>query len=188
MAPKYESIPHKEPGRLRRALAFAWFETVMWGTSALPDFRVVQRLRGRLVKPCFRSCGKNLMLGRDVTFAYTTHADIGNDVWIAKGAWVMGYGGVRLDDEAMLGPYTVLAAGVHTAENGSYRFAPGRSAPIVIGRGAWTGAHAVITPGVTIGRGAAVAAGTVVTGDVPDDCTVTGVPGRVVKPPASAAR
>ena len=176
-------IVEKSP--LRRALAYAWFEGVMWATASLPDLRAVQRLRGRVLAPCFKKCGKNVMIAKDVSASYTTSIELGDDVWIARGSWLMGYGGIRLDDEAMLGPYTVLAGALHSKHEGSYRHGTPKGAPIVIGRGAWTGVHSVVIAGVTVGEGAAVSAGCMVTVDVPAQAMITGVPGRVVKPAAT---
>lgn len=55
------------------------------------------------------------------------------------------------------------------------------SEPIVVKRGAWIGASAVILPGVTIGRNAVVGAGSVVTKSVPDKVVVVGSPAKIVK-------
>jgi acetyltransferase-like isoleucine patch superfamily enzyme len=52
--------------------------------------------------------------------------------------------------------------------------------PTLVRRGASLGSGAVVMCGVTIGVGAMVGAGAVVTRDVPDGATVTGVPSRVL--------
>ena len=67
----------------------------------------------------------------------------------------------------MLGPYTILASSDHTKQGGRSARGPGQRAPILLRRGAWTGAHVVVTAGVTPG-GAVLAAGAVVIKDVPD--------------------
>lgn len=43
------------------------------------------------------------------------------------------------------------------------------------------GTNAIVIPGVSIGNNVVVGAGTVVTKDVPDNCTVVGVPGKIIK-------
>ena len=112
---------------------------------------------------------------------YSANMSIGDDVYIAYGCWIQAVGGVTLEDEVMLGPYTILASSNHTKRGGSFRWAPGRWAPIWMKRGAWTGAHVVVTAGVTVGAGAACAAGAVVTKDVPDDAVVGGIPARPIE-------
>jgi len=52
---------------------------------------------------------------------------------------------------------------------------------VVIKRGAWIGAGAIILPNVTIGERAVVGAGAVVTRDVPPYTVVAGVPAREIK-------
>jgi len=165
-----------EGSKLKRAIAYAWSHVVMTATSPLPDFAMVMRLRGRLLKRCFRSCGENVQIGSGVKLSYTTSIDLGNNVLLANGVWVLGYGGVSLDEDVMVGPYTVIASSNHTKRDGSWRFGPPTQAPVVVRRGAWIGAHSVVTQGVTIGPGALVAAGAVVTRDVHRDAVVGGVP------------
>jgi acetyltransferase-like isoleucine patch superfamily enzyme len=52
---------------------------------------------------------------------------------------------------------------------------------VVIGKGAWLAAGAIILPGVTVGEGAIVAAGAVVSKDVPPLTMVAGNPARMVQ-------
>lgn len=164
-----------------RVLTYSWFTVMMWLTSMLPDVTAVLKLRGLLVRGCFKSCGRNFQIAGGVRITFTTRLEIGNDAYIAAGCWIQGVGGIVLGDEVMLGPYTILASTNHTKVDGSYRFGQGAPATITLRRGAWTGAHVVVTAGVTIGAGSAVAAGSVVTSDVPDDVVVGGVPARVIK-------
>ncbi len=58
---------------------------------------------------------------------------------------------------------------------------PERQSPLVIKRGAYLGAGAIVLLGVTIGECAVVGAGAVVVEDVPAYSVVVGVPARVVR-------
>jgi acetyltransferase-like isoleucine patch superfamily enzyme len=89
-------------------------------------------------------------------------------------------GGIVLEDEVQLGPYSVLVSGDHTKLDGSYRFGRSNLAPIRICRGSWIAAHATVTKGVVIGRGALLAANSVATHDVPPYTMAGGVPARVI--------
>lgn len=166
---------------MMRVLKYCWFVFIMNGTGFLPDFQFVMRIRGWLLRPCFQACGRNFQIGSGAMIVYTSRVSIGRDVYIARGCWIQGLGGVTLEDEVMLGPYSVLASNDHQKKDGSYRFGPGRPVPVRMKRGSWTGAHVVVTAGVTVGEGAACAAGAVVTRDVEDQAVVGGVPARVIR-------
>ena len=169
-----------------RLIAYGWFVLTMSLTSALPDVQPVLKFRGALVRRCFKSCGRNFQIASGVRITFTTRLTVGNDVYIAPGCWIDGYGTVVLEDEVQLGPYSVLASSNHTKEHGSYRFGPPKTSPIRIGRGSWTSAHTTITGGVSVGQGVAVAAGAVVNKDVDDHCIVGGVPARVLRGPIAS--
>ena len=59
-------------------------------------------------------------------------------------------------------------------------FAPGRTAPIVLGNNVWIGDSALVSKGVTIGENSVVGASSVVTKDVPANVVVAGNPAKVV--------
>lgn len=166
---------------MRRILKYCWFIFVMRLTGFLPDLKFIMCMRGWLLKPCFKSCGRNFQICSNAMIVYTSNVSIGNDVYIAYGCWIHGVGSVTFEDEVMLGPYTVLATSNHNKTDGSYRFGGGQVAPIIMRRGSWCGTHVVITAGVTVGTGAACAAGCVVTRDVPDHAIVGGVPARELR-------
>jgi len=58
---------------------------------------------------------------------------------------------------------------------------PARAAPVVIERGSFIGAGAMLLPGTRVGARSFVAAGSVVTADVPPATLVAGVPARPVR-------
>jgi galactoside O-acetyltransferase len=64
---------------------------------------------------------------------------------------------------------------------GQKRWTGVKVAPVELGNRVWVGFGATILKGVTVGDGAVIAAQSVVTGDVPPDVLVAGVPARVVR-------
>jgi maltose O-acetyltransferase len=167
---------------LRRNLRYDWpLHFVLVALNWLPDNVVILRLRGRLARPFFASCGRQTGIAKNVSFHNPSEIRIGDSVYFAHGSVVIANSGVTIGDEVMLGPYSVLASGNHTMLDGSYRFGAPALAPIVIGRGSWIGAHVTITAGSTIGEGVAVAAGAVVHGAIPPFTVAGGVPARVLK-------
>jgi len=164
-----------------RLLQYLWFSLIMSGTGWLPDLRPVLRMRGFLLRPSFKTCGRNLQVAKRVTINFSSRLEIGRDVYIATGCWLHAWGGIILEDQVQLGPYAVLVTGDHTRERGSYRYGPSRLAPIRLCRGSWVAAHATVTKGVTVGCGALVAANSVATRDVPEFAVVGGVPARILE-------
>jgi maltose O-acetyltransferase len=164
-----------------RVLQYLWFCFIMSATGWLPDLRPILQIRGFLLRPCFKACGRNLQVARRVTIHFSSRLEIGSDVYIATGCWLHAWGGIILEDEVQLGPYSVLVTGNHTREHGSYRFGTSRTAPIRLCRGSWLAAHATVTKGVTVGCGALVAANSVATRDVPEFSVAGGVPARIIQ-------
>ena len=164
-----------------RILKYIWFRFIMAITAWMLDFTPVLRFRGFLLRPAFKKCGKNLQVASRTIINWSSNITIGDDVFIANNCWIQGTGGIVLEDEVILGPFVVLATNNHTAKEGSFRFGPPQRAEIIFKKGAWAGAHAVITAGVTVGSGSVIAAGAVATKDVPGNTIVGGVPAKLIK-------
>lgn len=166
---------------MARVIKYIWFRFIMVATNWLPDFTSILKLRGFLLRPAFRKCGKNFQVASGTTINFSNMVEVGDNVFIANNCWIHGIGGIEIQNEVMLGPFTVLVTTNHTRFGNSWRFGKGKTSPIVLKRGIWTGAHVVITAGVTMGEGSAVAAGAVVTKDVLSDCIVGGIPAKIIK-------
>jgi acetyltransferase-like isoleucine patch superfamily enzyme len=164
-----------------RLTNYVWFYLVTLATAWLPDLTPVMRMRGFLLRPAFRKCGRNFQVARRVTINSPERVEIGADVYIATGAWLHGPGGINIEDEVQLAPYAVLITGDHGLKDGSYRYGYGSRAPIRLCRGCWVAAHATVTKGVTVGRGALVASNAVATHDIPALAIAAGVPARVIR-------
>jgi len=154
---------------------------VLFLTNWLPDLIIFLRFRGFLASFFIGKCGKNLRIGRNITFYNPKNISIGNNVYIAYGNWFSAGGKITLDDEVILGPYNVFASSNHTKENGSFRFGPAADKDISIGFGTWIGANCTITAGVKIGKGSLVSANSCVVKNISDNVMVAGTPAKFIK-------
>jgi len=103
-------------------------------------------------------------------------AKVGQHVVISASAWVDPVFPqlLTVEDDVFIG----MGARVFTHEFRRDEFRAGR---VIIRKGAFIGAYAVIGCGVEIGEDATVAAGAMVADDVPAGCTVIGNPPRIVR-------
>jgi len=85
---------------------------------------------------------------------------------------------VALGEGTTVSQGAFLCAASHDYANPMF---PVIEAPIVVERGAWIAARAIVLMGVTIGEGSVIGAGSVVTKSVPPNAVCAGNPARVVK-------
>ncbi|MBA2665903.1 MAG: acyltransferase [Trueperaceae bacterium] len=122
--------------------------------------------------------------GAHVTQTFSPTLRIGDRVTATASLQVIAFESVVIEDDVMFASNVFVADGTHAYAHVDtpYKFqGVGAPAPVRIGRGAWIGQNAVITPGVTIGEMAIVGANSVVTRDVAPRTIVAGVPAHVVK-------
>jgi acetyltransferase-like isoleucine patch superfamily enzyme len=117
---------------------------------------------------------------------------IGNNVVIRPGTFIFadptkGGGGIIIEDDVLIGPAVHFYTNNHAFADVTKPIIdqgyppPSVSDSIVLCRGSWIGAAAIILPGVTVGRNSVVGAGAVVTRDVPEYSVVVGNPARVIR-------
>jgi len=80
-------------------------------------------------------------------------------------------------DVAISHDVTIMDSDAHEIVADGYE----KTLPVIIGNHVWIGTRATILKGVTIGDGAIIAAGAVISKDVPPNCVVAGVPGKIIK-------
>ncbi|MGB7442128.1 MAG: serine O-acetyltransferase [Coleofasciculaceae cyanobacterium] len=97
-------------------------------------------------------------------------ATVGRGVFIDHGM------GVVIGETAIVGDYCLIYQGVTLGGTGKES---GKRHP-TLGENAVVGAGAKVLGNIQIGNNVRIGAGSVVLRDVPSDCTVVGVPGRVV--------
>ncbi|WP_394676739.1 acyltransferase [uncultured Sphingobacterium sp.] len=147
----------------------------------LPDNVIFLRLRGFLAAPFFGSCGKDLRLGRNLTFYNSSNMHIGKNVYIAEGNWFSCKEKIQIGDEVIFGPKSVITSSNHTYMDNSYRYGKSIARPISIQKGCWVAANCTITAGTEIGTGTLIAANSVTKGQIPSLSIYGGVPGKIIK-------
>jgi acetyltransferase-like isoleucine patch superfamily enzyme len=113
---------------------------------------------------------------------------IGRKVVVRPGCMLMATsnsgGEITIEDEVLLGPGVQIYTNNHRFDD------PTRpvkqqghfpDAPVVLKRGCWVAANAIVLAGVTVGENAVVGAGSVVTRDVPRGVVVAGSPAKAIR-------
>ena len=149
-------------------------------TGLLPNTNITVKIRGRLLSPFFKKCGKNLQIASGVVINHPRNIEIGENVYIGHNSWISGTGGVKICDNVLIGPLCVVVSGKHIFRDGKLTN-ESKTSKVVIGHDTWLCAHVTVTDGVSIGDGVLVAAGSVVTRNVKTKCVVGGVPAQVIK-------
>lgn len=107
---------------------------------------------------------------------FLTGIEIHPGAQIGKGVFIDHGMGVVIGETAIVGDYTLIYQGVTLGGTGKES---GKRHPTV-GENVVVGAGAKVLGNIQIGNNVRIGAGSVVLRDVPSDCTVVGVPGRVV--------
>ncbi|WP_159434192.1 acyltransferase [Domibacillus mangrovi] len=154
--------------------------TVIFITGWLPDNKISLKVRGKLASFFIKNCGKNFLMGRDVTLLNTNNLTIGDNVYIAKGCWINAMGGLKIENEVIVAPYVVISTLQHVYQDYSVRFGGSIAAPVRIGRGTWLAAHVSVKCGVSIGKGNLIAANAFVANDTEDHAVMGGVPAKKI--------
>lgn len=159
----------------------------MWGA----DFRQRQlsRVPQRYLRKALLVLGADI--GRNVTMKTGLIIDnlerglaclkIGDNGYVGPGVFLDVAAPITLEAEAVLAPRVMILTHGDVGDRMLARFIRRKEGPVILKRGCWIGAAAIILPGVTIGEGAVVGAGAIVTRDVPDYTVVAGNPAREIK-------
>lgn len=125
-------------------------------------------------------------IGGQLVSTISQKADIGSyDVFIGNGSNILD--GVKISNDVRIGKSAIIyynSIVTHDCILGDYvEISPNVTilGRVSIGNLTHIGAGSTILPDINIGENVKVGAGAVVTKDVPDNCTVVGVPAKVIK-------
>lgn len=137
-------------------LLYSWFvrTLLIW----LPDVPFIMRFRGWLYGLGMRSCGKNFQVAHSASLQGVENFIVGCDAYFANQVIVLASTTIRIEDEVMIGPNSVLVTGNHTLYNGSFRYASAPARSIFLRRGAWVAANCTVLAGAILPEGSVLSA------------------------------
>ncbi|WP_300302000.1 DapH/DapD/GlmU-related protein [Ferrovibrio sp.] len=122
--------------------------------------------------------GKNIVLRPNITITHPERLLLGSNIMINHGSMIFASGRVTMGSDVVIGPGSMILTGNHVGE---IFYGNTETQPITIGSNVWLGAGVVVTPGASIGDNVIVAAGSVVSGQIPSNSIVGGVPARIIR-------
>jgi acetyltransferase-like isoleucine patch superfamily enzyme len=162
--------------RIRERVPRRQYEREIAPRSLLRTF--VQKVLHILARFCILP-GVRLALYRMMGISIGRNVFVGLDTWLDDQFPEL----IRVEDDVTISFRVTVV--VHDDARRMDRTTPGAGdgtvAPVILERGCYLGAGALILPGVRVGERAVVGAGAVVTRDVPAGKVVVGVPAHVVK-------
>ena len=123
----------------------------------------------------FKRCGRNLIADESIRFNFGHNIEVGDDVFVGRGVFLDGKGGIFLGNHVELAEDVVIFTHSHSESVHSER----RYGRVVLEDYVKIHADAMILPGVTVGQEAIVGAKSLVGKDVPAGMLVVGSPARV---------
>lgn len=104
--------------------------------------------------------GNGLVIKNNVTIKFPWKLTVGDDVWLGENCWIDNLDNVTIGSNVCISQGALLITGNHDYTEVDF---PYRNAPIVVEDGAWIGAKAIVTAGVTIASHSVLTVGSVVT-------------------------
>ena len=157
-------------------------EYILWFLRPIPGFEGMF-LRWLFYKVTFKKLKGGCIFYRNVNIVHTYNIECGKGVSTYYGSIIDGRGGLRIGDNVMIGPLTMIMTFDHDFSSAKVPMNKLSviDKPTIIEDNVWIGGNCSILGGVTIGQGSIVADGSVVTKDVPPNSIVGGVPAKFIR-------
>lgn len=145
-------------GRGRRLL---WYlvSAVFYQSHALLPYS----LKATVLRWFGAEIGEAVVIKPQVSIKYPWNLSIGDYAWIGEGVWIDNLDKVSIGAHACISQGAMLLTGNHNFKKSSFDL---MIKPITIADGAWVGAKAVVTSGVTMGHHAVLSVGSIASNDL----------------------
>lgn len=125
--------------------------------------------------------GENCVIEPPLRANWGTNTFLGNNVYANFNLTLVDDTDIIIEDNVMIGPNVTIATAAHPLDAELRNQGMQSNHKVIIKKGAWIGAGAIILPGVTIGENTTIGAGSIVTKDIPANVVAYGNPCRVQK-------
>lgn len=122
--------------------------------------------------------GQRVVIRSLVNISFPWRLEIGDDVWIGDGVWILSLAKVILESNVCISQRSYLCSGAHDYRKDTFDLI---TRAIRIRRGSWLAAGAFVGPGVEVGPNSVISAGSVAIKNVEANTVVRGNPAEVVK-------
>lgn len=163
----------------RVTILYSWFVRIF--TKLLPDIPLFMRFRGFLYSLGMESCGKNFQVCSSVYMSPLSGLNIGNNVYLAHNVTLIGLK-IKIGNETIVGPNTVIVSTTHILESGSYRFGKSLNNEVIVSSSCWIGANCSVLPESYLPEGCILGAGSVLNKEFSEKNSLyAGIPAKFIK-------
>jgi putative colanic acid biosynthesis acetyltransferase WcaF len=135
-------------------------------------------LKAAVLRRCGAKVGRRVVIRSLVNISFPWRLEIGDDVWIGDGVWILSLARVTVDSNVCISQRSYLCSGTHDYRKDTFDLI---TKPIHIREGSWIGAGAFVGPGVEVGPNSVISAGSVALRNVAARTVVQGNPAETIK-------
>ena len=143
-----------KPGRIHKR--------VLWYLAWMAFFRTSipypSAFKSRLLRVFGAKIGFNVVIKPRTTIKYPWFLQIGDNCWIGEDSWLDNLDYIRIGDNVVISQRSYLLTGNHNYNSVKFDLI---IKSIQVEDGAWIGASAIITPGVSVATHSIITAGSV---------------------------
>ncbi|WP_370317363.1 DapH/DapD/GlmU-related protein [Pseudoalteromonas sp.] len=142
--------------------------------------RFGHKIRGLFLGFFIKKCGHSFSVKENVEIHHPESLEVGDFSGFGRNNIIDAIGGISIGSNVRLGPNVMIATMNHATKGKVIGQSEKVFKKVTIGNNVWVGHGVTILPGVMIGNNVIVAAGAVVTKSFDGDCTIAGVPAKVI--------
>jgi putative colanic acid biosynthesis acetyltransferase WcaF len=154
----------------------------LWTLASLFLFRLcpfkLSGLKCAVLRAFGAKVGRGVVVKPRVTITFPWKLSVGNHVWLGEECWLLNLAPIVIESHICISQRSFLCTGNHNYKSPTFDLIV---KPIHVEEGAWIGAGAFVSPGVTVGNHAVLAAGSTATKDLEPFGIYQGNPAELVK-------